>query len=193
MGNNWFECKVAVEKDQLIGQDDNYSGTYLADALTCSEAERRVMEEVGLYCNGALTVNGIKYMKVNELFMSDDENADKWYKAKVMLITIDPKTEKEKKTATQMIIQASNFENALARLKEGMRGTMSDYEIAMIQETAILDVFPFSADHVPSSDDSDEVPEARAKQKLTVDFAAQDNDTDSSAEETDDANTEQPF
>ena len=190
MGNSWFECKVTVEKDQLVGQDDNYSGTYLANALTCSEAERRVLEEVGLYCNGALTVNGVKFMKVNELFMSDDENADKWYKAKVMFITIDEKTEKEKKTATQMIIQASNFENALSRLKEGMRGTMSDYEIAMIQETAILDVFPFSADHIPENEDDDEVPEARTKQKLTVDFSAQDNDTDSLADEADDANTE---
>ena len=180
---NWYECKVKVDRDQMIGEEDNYSGSYLANALTCSEAERRVMEEVGMYCNGALIVNGIKNMKVNELFMSDDENADKWYKAKVIYITMDEKTEKEKKTAVQMIIQASDFDNAVARLKDGMRGSMMDYQIAMIQETAIMDVFPFSADHIK---DADAPAEARNKQKLTVDFADQDNNTDLA----DDTNTD---
>lgn len=179
---NWFECKVTVDKEQMIGQEDNYSGSYLASALTCGEAERRVMEEVGLYCNGALTVNGIKAIKLYELFMNDDdEMADKWYKAKISLVEYDEKKEKEKKTTILIIVQASNFENALDRVKIGMRGTMSDYEITMIQETAIIDVFPFSADHIPGEAD-DNAP-AKKHQSLTVDFTQQDNDTDTDVPE----------
>lgn len=178
LGSNWFECSVKVDRNQMIGQEDNYSGNYLVDALTCGEAEKRVMEEVGMYCNGALAITGVKNTKINELFLSEDENADKWYKAKVMSVTMDEKTEKEKKTAVTMVVQANNFDDALNRLKDGMRGSMMDYEIDTIQRAKILDVFPFSADHIAENADAD-VPESK---NLTVDLTTG-NDSDTTVAE----------
>ncbi len=154
IGNNWFECKVAAEKQTDGGMNKVFKETYLVDALDCVGVEDRILKEVGPFCNGSLTITGIKTYKMAELFTSDNDNADKWYKAKINFIIADEKTGKEKKTAVAMIIQAFDFEDAFKRLKEGMRGTMMDYQIAAIQETTIMDVFPFSADDIPEKENN---------------------------------------
>ncbi|MBQ0142789.1 MAG: DUF4494 domain-containing protein [Prevotellaceae bacterium] len=141
--NNWFECKVATEKSIGEGKIKLFKESYLVDALTFTDAENRIIEEVSPFCSGEFNVTDIKRAKYSELFMSDNENDDKWYKVKVMFITLDEKTETEKKTAVLMLVQAANIEGALHRFKEGMQGSMSDYEVSLIQETNLLDVFPF--------------------------------------------------
>ena len=86
-----------------------------------------------------------KPAKYSELFTNEDDSADKWYKVKCNFITLDEKTQTEKKTAQNMLVQAANFRGALERFEEGMKGTLADYEIAAIQETNLMDVFPFEA------------------------------------------------
>ena len=154
LGNNWFECKVIAEKQIDGGMNRNFNETYLVDALDCSSAERRIQKEVGPFCNGSLSITGIRNVKIAELFLSDNDNADKWFKAKVNFVTLDEKSGKEKKTAAYMIIQAFELEEALQRLKQGMRGSMMDYQIAMIQETNLMDVFPFAADALRDDDEN---------------------------------------
>ena len=44
-----------------------------------------------------------------------------------------------------MYVQANDTKEAEAGIREGMKGSMCDYEIASIVETKILDVFPFTA------------------------------------------------
>lgn len=75
-----------------------------------------------------------------------DESGDRWYKAKVNFITLDEKSGVEKKTASNMLVQASDLPKALQGLIQGMLGTLADYEIASITETMIMDVYPYSAD-----------------------------------------------
>ena len=70
-----------------------------------------------------------------------DETGDRWYKAKVNFVTLDEKKGVEKRTASYMYVQASEFSKALQNLMEGMKGTMSDFEVAAINETNLLDVF----------------------------------------------------
>ena len=60
---------------------------------------------------------------------------------KVNFVTLDEGTGVEKKTSTLILVQAADFDSALANFKEGMKGTMADYEIASITETMIMDVF----------------------------------------------------
>ncbi len=141
--NNWFECKVAFEKSIGEGKVKKTKEAYLVDAMTFTDAEARIIEEVSPFCSGELNVTDIKKARYSELFISDNDNDDKWYKIKVNFITIDEKTEEEKKTANLMLVQASTLEGALNRFKEGMKGSMVDYDVAMIQETNLLDVFPF--------------------------------------------------
>ena len=155
--NNWFECKVKTEKTLENGTQKKVTEPYLVDALNFTEAEARIIREISPYCNGELEVVDIKRVKYSEMFTNEAESADKWYKVKVMFITLDEKSQTEKKSATFILVQASDFQNAVDTFVNGMKGGMSDYEIHTIQETNILDVFPFEAvsrEKLPTSDDT---------------------------------------
>lgn len=143
--NNWFECKVATEKTLEGGATKKVTEPYLVDALNFTEAEARIIKEISPYCNGQLEVKDIKRVKYSEMFTSDAENADKWYKVKCMFITLDEKKQSEKKVASLMLVQACDLRDAVKRFDEGMKGSLIDYEINTVQETKILDVFPFEA------------------------------------------------
>lgn len=155
--NNWFECKVKTEKTLENGTQKKVTEPYLVDALNFTEAEARIIREISPYCNGELEVVDIKRVKYSEMFTNEAESADKWYKVKAMFITLDEKSQTEKKSATFILVQASDFQNAVDTFVNGMKGGMSDYEIHTIQETNILDVFPFEAvsrEKLPTTDDT---------------------------------------
>ena len=128
---------------------------YLVDALSFTEAERRFIEEIEPFMSGEFQVTDIKRAKYAELFETDEDAADRWFKAKVAFITLDEKSGAEKKSNQNMLIQASDLRDAVKRLDKGMEGTMADYEIASIAETPIMDVFHYKAE----ADEKPEFPE----------------------------------
>lgn len=140
--NNWFECKVTYEKVLENGMQKKVTEPYLVDALSFTEAEARIIEELKPYISGEFTISDIKRAKLNELFFND--NGDRYYKVKVMFKTLDEKSGTEKKTAAQMLAQASSLNEALAVVEKGMAGTLADYNSVSIAETLIMDVFPYS-------------------------------------------------
>ncbi|MCX4264125.1 MAG: DUF4494 domain-containing protein [Muribaculaceae bacterium] len=136
---NWFECKVRYEKLQENGAAKKVNEPYLVDALSFTEAEARITEEQKPFISGEFTVSAIKSTKIAEIFW--DETGDRWYLVKVAFITIDEKTASEKRSVSQILVQAANFRHALERFEEGMKGTMADYEIVSINETPLMDVY----------------------------------------------------
>lgn len=140
--HNWFECKVSYEKMLENGMQKKVTEPYMVDALSFTEAEARIIEEIKPYISGEFTIADIKRAKLSELFFND--NGDRFFKAKVMFITLDEKSGTEKKTAAQMLAQASDIKEALKVVEKGMEGTLADYVIASLTETNIMDVFPYS-------------------------------------------------
>lgn len=136
----WFECKVKYEKLQENGAVKRVNEPYLVDALTFTEAESRIIEEMKPCISGEFSISAVKKTKVAEIFF--DETGDRYYMVKVNFITPDEKTGTEKKVANFILVQALDFDEALKNFKKGMEGTMSDYEIVSITETLIMDVFP---------------------------------------------------
>lgn len=141
---NWFECKVSYEKMMENGVQKKVTEPYLVDALSFTEAEARIIEEMKPYISGEFTIADIKRARLAEMFLN--EMGDRYYKVKVFFITLDEKSGAEKKTAVQMLAQANDLKEAIAVLEEGMKGSMADYTIASVTETMIMDVFPFSAE-----------------------------------------------
>lgn len=139
--HNWFECKVSYEKTLENGMQKKVTEPYLVDALSFTEAEARIIEELKPYISGEFSIADIKRAKYNELFFND--NGDRYYKAKVQFITLDEKNGTEKKTSVQMLAQASNLKEALSVIEKGMSGTLADYIIASLSETTIMDIFPY--------------------------------------------------
>ncbi len=138
---NWFECKVSFDRTGEDGLIKKVTEPYLVDAMSFTEAESRIIEEITPFVSGELTVAHIKRAKISEIF--PDETGDKWYRCKVNFVSFDEKKQVEKRLPQVMLVQASNFKRALENLLEGMKGTMADYEVAMITETMIMDVYPF--------------------------------------------------
>lgn len=161
--HNWFECKVSFEKILENGMQKKVTEPYLVDALSFTEAESRIIEEIRPFISGEFTVTDIKRARISEIFFN--ENGDRYYKIKVYFITLDEKSGAEKKTAAMMLAQAATLKEAISVLEEGMKGTLSDYTIASVTETALMDVFPFDADSIPSSPKSGEELIAEQKQE----------------------------
>lgn len=136
----WFECKVRYDKMQENGVVKKVNEPYLVDALTFTEAEARIVEEMKPFISGEYSISSEKKTKISEIFFN--EGGDRYYQVKVNFIMLDEKTGAEKKSATLILVQASNFEDALKNFQEGMKGTMGDFEIASIVETQLMDVFP---------------------------------------------------
>ena len=119
---------------------------YLVDALSFTEAEARIIEEMTPYTSGEFSVADVSKARYSEIFFADDDiNASYWYKVKLAFITLDEKTGSEKKTFTNVLVQAPDFRDAVRRLDEGMKGCMADYIIVSVTETPIMDVYPYEA------------------------------------------------
>lgn len=141
---NWFLCKMRYEKTMEDGLQKRVTEQYVVEAMSFTEAEARITEEMSSYISGEFEVWEIDRTVFKEIFFSDDAMADKWYKAKLKFITIDEKTEKEKKTNVYYLVQAGSFEVAKKNIDEVMGGTMIDYVIDTVSETRIMDVFEYS-------------------------------------------------
>ena len=128
MMHTWFECKIRYEKVMENGMNKKVTEPYLVDALSFTEAEARIIEEITPFISGEFTVS------------------DRWFKCKLFFITLDEKSGAEKKTSTQVLVQAADLRDAVKKLDEGMKGTMADYVIASVAETALMDVYPYDGE-----------------------------------------------
>lgn len=162
-----YECSVRFDKMMQNGVVKKVTEKYLVDAVLFSEAEARIYREMAPYISGEFDVVAIKRTKYSEIvydkfnLLSQAESefqkitrqnsqlselADKWFEVVVNFITIDEKTAAEKKTATAFIVNANSNKTAHEAVVEHMKGTISDYEIATVKETSILEVYVYSAD-----------------------------------------------
>ena len=135
----YFETSVMYDKMMENGMVKKTTDKYLVDALSFAEAEERTIEEVTPYISGDFNVKTSRKTKIAEIFNLE---ADKYYLVKVGFIQINESTGVEKRSITHILVGADTFEDALQIFKDGMKNTMSDYEVVSIAETPILEIFP---------------------------------------------------
>lgn len=142
---NWFETKIKYQKTMEDGSEKVVSELYVVDALTCTEAENKVIDEMSAYISGDNKVTSAREASFGEVFFSDNDDDDKWYKARLAFITIDEKTEKEKRSNQTYLVQAKSLARALRYVDEVMGKTMIDYDIVGLNVTNVMDVFEHSS------------------------------------------------
>lgn len=136
----WYETTVRYERSK--GDENNIATeAYAVDALSFAEAERRITEEMEPYCSGEFDVKKIAIAPYAEVFFSEDEDDDKFFRATVAIITLDERTGKEKKNNVNYLVQAENIETARRYVVDAFFNTAMEYEIKRLVETKILDVF----------------------------------------------------
>lgn len=144
--NYWFECKVSYERQADSMGMKKVSESYLVDALSFTEAEERIIKEVRPFVSvGELEVVNIRRARIAELFLNDEAEDDRYFRAKVNFITVDEKSGSEKKTSATMIVKSDSLPNAVTELKAQLDSQMASYEIASVTDTQILDVFQYEA------------------------------------------------
>ena len=141
VNKRWFETIVRYDKIQEDGEKKKVNETYVVDAITFGEAEESIAEEMKPYMSGDFDIKNINPAPYSEIFFSDKDTDDKYYRVKLAFITIDEKTQKEKKSKVTYLVQANSLEQARKNTEDVMSGTMIDYEFVSVTETKILDVF----------------------------------------------------
>ena len=139
----WFECKIRYEKIMEDSTPKKVNEVYVIDALSFSEAEERIMKEMSSYISREIELVDVKIAPYREVFFADDNIADQWFKAKLSFITIDERTDKEKRTSMMYLVNAGNISSAINNIGEVMSGTMIDYVTTSISATKIFDVFEY--------------------------------------------------
>ncbi|MDX1362991.1 DUF4494 domain-containing protein [Arenibacter latericius] len=141
MSVTWYECKVKYRKTHETGEQKVTTETYLLDAISYTEAETRINEEMAAYTSEEFLITNIKVANFSEVHPY--ENSDRWFKSKVSLIAFDEESGKERKTNLYMLVQANDVKEAYDNTVTAMKGTMGEYSIPAITESPILDVFPY--------------------------------------------------
>ncbi len=149
--STWYECKVRYQKMDQNGKEKKVNEPYLVDAVSFTDAEKRINEMLEPYISGEFQVTNIKIANYSELH--PNENGDRWFKCKVSYIMLDEEKGTEKKSNTYILMQANDVKEAYEAIEELLHDTVSDYEIPAIAESPIMDVFPFSVN------ENDEIPE----------------------------------
>lgn len=137
----WYECKVKYRKTDDTGIQKVVTEAYLVDALSYTEAEKRINEEMSAYVSEEFKITTIKVANFAEIHPF--ENCDRWFKSKIALVAYDEDSGKERKTNIQILLQANDVKEAFENTVQVMKNTMGDYTIPMISESSILDVFPY--------------------------------------------------
>jgi hypothetical protein len=137
----WYECKIKYRKTDDTGLQKVATEPYLVDALSYTEAESRINEELSAYISEEFKITNIKVANFAEIHPF--ENADCWFKSKVSLVAYDDESGKERKTNMYLLVQANDVKEAYDNTIHVMKNTMGDYSIPAISESPIMDVFPY--------------------------------------------------
>ena len=142
---NWFETTVRYERQTEDAGQKKVNEVYVVDALSFGEAEEVITKEMEPYVTGEFEVKNITPASYGEIFFSENDSDDRWYKAKLSFITIDEKTAKEKRSTVNFLVQAATFNAAVKNIDDAMGKSVIDYVIANISETKIMDVYEHHA------------------------------------------------
>ena len=136
----YYECKVRYQREIGEGKLQKQSDTYLIEAVSFGDAEERVIIEVKpfVFMGQEIEMRSIRKVVYNEVLHNPQGHF--WFKAKVVLTTVDENEGKEKKIKTNILVQQTDLEAAYKAVNKLMKNSITDYEITNVQITGIVDV-----------------------------------------------------
>lgn len=140
MNTNYYEVSVKYDQTQENGLVKKVTEKYLTEAVSFTEAEAKMIDYIKEYAVGEFDITAIRRQQFYDIFRSQKQEADRWYKATLAFVTIDEKSCKEKRTPMAVMVLATDFDDARNTIQEGMKGTVADWEKANIGETSIVDL-----------------------------------------------------
>jgi hypothetical protein len=140
--NTWFTVKVKYTKQLENGEFKKVSEPYLLAAMTFTDAEARIYEELGALIRGEFSVTNIARTDFHDIFHYEDSYT--WYKVKVAYESMDADSEKKKKISQNFLVSASSVKEAYERIHESLSTMLVDFVVPSITLSPIVDIFPFN-------------------------------------------------
>lgn len=138
--NNWFTVKVKYTKQLENGTFKRVSEPYLLSAMTFTDAEARIYDELGQIIRGEFDVISISRTELHDIFAYDDSAT--WWKCKVSYESAEHNSEKVKKVSQNFLVSAETAKEAYERIQESLSTLMVDFNIPSIVFSPIVDIFP---------------------------------------------------
>jgi hypothetical protein len=140
--NNWFTAKVKYTKQLENGAFKRVSEPYLLAAMTFTDAEARVYEELGSLVRGEFMVTDISRTEFHDIFQYED--SDTWYKVKISFESSTEDSDRAKKVSQIFLVGAHSVQEADERIKESLSTMLVDFNITQVIVSPIVDIFPYS-------------------------------------------------
>lgn len=139
----WYQVKARLERVQDDGNQKMVLENYLVQAFSFGMAEGAIQTEIASFASGEFDIVAVARKNYAEVIESNlgNEIADKWYKCKVNLVTLNERNGKDMKTSKYFLVQSSSALTAHKEVDEFMSDGISDYEVEQVDETKILEVF----------------------------------------------------
>lgn len=135
----YFEVVVQYDKVFEDGLVKTTKDVVVVEAVTCADAERRALEEIAPLCAGEADCVKVALATYKEIFFADE--GDIFYKSRVVIITMDEYTNKEKRTNIYYLTNATSIEEARKNIVAAYANSVQDYVIASLSETKVIDVY----------------------------------------------------
>ncbi len=139
--NSWFTVKVKYTKQLDNGSFKRVSESYLLAAMTFTDAEARIFEELGSSIRGEFQVSGITRTDLHDIFQYDD--SEKWFKCKVTYDRLDEEGEKAKTVSQYFLVSAAHVKEAYERIEESLATLMIDFNVVSIVASPIVEIFAY--------------------------------------------------
>lgn len=139
--NEIFEVAIRYDKMMENGVVKTVTELYIIDAVSFTETEARITKEMVPYINGKFRVVKEKITNIEEVITTEDPTADRFYKVKHNIVTVDEKTGKMKRTPMYLLFQASSNDDARDRYYAYIRTWLADCELDTIAETKYMDYY----------------------------------------------------
>jgi hypothetical protein len=135
----WYKAKVAYSKEDEQGRARNVTEEYLMDALSFTEAEAKIHEEMKARVMGSFQVKAITKSRITDVFEYDD--SDVFYQCKLVYMISDADSGREKKEVNLMLIHAHNVQEAYERVHDQMNNLLVTFSVPEVKESLVLEVF----------------------------------------------------
>lgn len=139
--NTYYECRVKYTKIDQAGFEKTVNQPYLLDAVSYTEAEARIYEEISKSVKGEFVVKSIKESNIREILTATQ--GEYWWKARIQFVTFDEEACREKKISQYILVMGDNVKHAIENIEIGLAHMLVEYKIVSIAESQIVDVFPY--------------------------------------------------
>lgn len=142
MTSSFYECKVRYERtNHDNGSVRKVTENYVVvHALSFADVETIATGNLTPLTEGEIDILSIKSSTISDIYLSNEAEDDHFFKAKIVYITLDEKSGKEKKISEYVLVQAKSPEEAIKRMNKELECIAVEIQIASIAESNIVDV-----------------------------------------------------